>query len=854
MKKISHILLSLCIMSGCKTNQMGSSDARNPALGVAGLEVANDLEVTLFASEPMLTNPMSMDIDARGRVWVCEGYNYRHAYNPSNPTRTTGDRIVILEDTNGDGKADKSKVFYQGNDVNAASGIALMGNKVVVSCSPNVLVFTDEDGDDKPDKKEVMFDGIGGADHDHGAHAFVFGPDGKWYFNHGNEVTGFARKGKSVTDPQGRLIDGSGKPYRQGMVYRCNPDGGLVEPLAWNFRNSHEVCLDSYGRMWQSDDDDEGNNAATRLNYVMDYGNYGLKDEVTGANWDATRTNQEATTAQRHWHLNDPGVVPNLLQTGAGSPKGIMVYEGDLLPPRFRGQIMQADAGVGAVRACLTTKSGAGFTAVTEPILNGRDEWFRPNDVCAAPDGSVFVADWYDPVVGAHTMGDSLRGRIYRVAPKGVSYAVPVFDFSTAGGCVAALQNAAISVRQIAWTKLREMGEAAEQPLAALWQSGNSRMRARAIWLLGKLPLGKGKTYMELASRAADEDLRVVSVRLARQMPRPPMAFYDKMAADISPQVRREVAFALHEEHDVQAADIWAKLAKAYAGNDRWYIEALGIGAEGQWDNYLTPFLGEIVTDWQRETRWKDIVWRARDVGNVPRLGWLIQNTTDTSEQKRYFRAFDFQPANAQKTKVLFSLLTPQSTLRTKLLVLSHAEPTEVLKNETLKKILYDAMKALPANDFINLVARYNLKDQTSKLLNLAMQDPNIEIGQRAAAIIVAQNGVSAFEMNCATGNDELTLRAIQVFGSVDERSVATQLIHLYENAAISLPIRRAAMTQMAGWNSEAALWQEVKAKRVSDDLADIAEKILRNTWHSDIRLAEYQLYGSEKQQRTGNK
>src|SRR5438128_2389414 len=120
-------------------------DEHDPKASLADLKVYDGLEVTLFASEPMFSNPTNMDIDSKGRLWITEAYNYRNQYNPKNPVREKGDRIMILEDTDGDGKADKSKVFYQGTDVNAALGICVLGNKIIISCSPNVFVFTDTD-------------------------------------------------------------------------------------------------------------------------------------------------------------------------------------------------------------------------------------------------------------------------------------------------------------------------------------------------------------------------------------------------------------------------------------------------------------------------------------------------------------------------------------------------------------------------------------------------------------------------------------------------------------------------------------------------------------------------------------
>ena len=112
--------------------------------------------------------------------------------------------------------------------------------------------------------------------------------------------------------------------------------------------------------------------------------------------------------------------MPNLLQTGAGAPCGIMVYEGHLLPKVFQNQIIHTDAGRNVVRAYPVVDDGAGYKARIVNLLDStRNQWFRPCDVCAAPDGSLFVADWYDPGVGGHAQADTERGRIFRIAPEG---------------------------------------------------------------------------------------------------------------------------------------------------------------------------------------------------------------------------------------------------------------------------------------------------------------------------------------------------------------------------------------------------------------------------------------------------
>ena len=113
-------------------------DARS---ALDSLDLAEGLQATLVAEAPTITNPTNIDVDARGRVWLLEGYNYRK-FKP-HPLRPEGDRIVILEDTTGDGVADVTKVFYQGTDIDAAMGIAVLGNKVIVSAYQNIFVFTD---------------------------------------------------------------------------------------------------------------------------------------------------------------------------------------------------------------------------------------------------------------------------------------------------------------------------------------------------------------------------------------------------------------------------------------------------------------------------------------------------------------------------------------------------------------------------------------------------------------------------------------------------------------------------------------------------------------------------------------
>ncbi len=627
--------------------------SREASRALDGLEVGTELAASLFAAEPQLLSPSNIDIDHRGRIWVCEIVNYRRHLGK----RPEGDRILILEDTDGDGQVDSEKVFYQGTDIDSPHGVCVLGNKVIVSAGDKVQVFTDTDGDDKPDSKEVLFSGISGTQHDHGIHTFTFGPDGKLYFNFGNAGNQIKDKdGNLIVDMAGNEVVANRKPYQEGMAFRCNLDGSEFETLGWNFRNNWMVTVDSYGSVWQSDNDDDGNKGV-RINYVMEFGNYGYKDEKTGAGWNAARTGMSPNIPERHWHLNDPGVVPNLLQTGGGSPTGITVYEGDLLP-MFRGQLLHCDAGPNVCRAYLVENDGAGYRASIREILTGtQDKWFRPSDVKVAPDGSLVIADWYDPGVGGHGMGDLDRGRLFRIVPgdhQG-TYQVPEFDFETVSGAIEALKNPNYAVRYLAWQSLHKMGSSVQSELQKLAASENPIFRARALWLLGKID-GNGEQAVKQALADKDANIRIVGIRLARQLKMEVEQYAQAVVNDPSPQVRRELAIALRHSKSPKAVGLWVQLAQQYQGNDRWYLEALGIASEGRADACFAAWLDNVGDDWNSPAG-RDIVWRIRAGDAADYLVKILQDPATPAEQHdHYLRAFDFH-VGAKKDAALKSLL-----------------------------------------------------------------------------------------------------------------------------------------------------------------------------------------------------
>ncbi|HEY0550267.1 MAG TPA: dehydrogenase, partial [Verrucomicrobiae bacterium] len=331
--------------------------------------------------------------------------------------------------------------------------------------------------------------------------------------------------------------------------------------------------------------------------------------------------------------------------TGAGSPTGIAVYEGKLLPAVFQNQIIHCDAGPKVVRAYPVKPSGAGYTAEMKDVLTSTDGWYRPSDVSVAPDGSLMIADWNDPGVGGHAAGDHdmgiMRGRVYRVAPPGAKYTVPKLDLKTAAGCVAALQSPNNATRYLAWTELHKMQGAAESELVKVWKGNDPRQRARAVQLLARIK-GSEKKYVEAAINDQDADLRITGLRTARLLKFDVIPHLKHLAQDSSSQVRREVAIALRHSESPEAPKLWAQLAAQHDGKDRWYLEALGIGADKHEEEFFAAWLKEVKEQWDTPAG-RDIVWRSRSVKAVPMLVKLITaKDAPASDKDHYMRALDF--------------------------------------------------------------------------------------------------------------------------------------------------------------------------------------------------------------------
>ncbi len=837
-------------------NPSNNSAQHEAADALSGLDEGPGVEATLFAAEPMLLSPSAMDVDHLGRVWICEVVNYRRFRNAEFKDREEGDRILVLEDTNHDGVADKQTVFYQGRDIDSAHGICVLGKRVIVSAGDSCFSLFDDNGDLKSDRKELLFTGIGGVNHDHGIHAFVFGPDGKLYFNFGNEGHQVKDKnGKPIIDQAGLEVRDHGQPYRQGMVFRCNLDGSEFETLGWNFRNNWETAVDSFGTLWQSDNDDDGNRG-TRINFVMEFGNYGYQDELTGAGWSTPRTNMETDIPLRHWHLNDPGVVPNLLQTGAGSPTGICMNEGGLFTGNLKDCVIHCDAGPNITRGYPVEAVGAGYSATIAPILEGsRDKWFRPSDVCVAPDGTLLIADWYDPGVGGHRQQDIDRGRVFRITPKGsglaAKYTAPKLDVTTVAGAIEGLQSPNMESRYLSYMALAEFGKAAEPMLVKLYHdSTNQRFRARALWLLTKLPGGSESIKKALSD--TNSDIRITALRAARQLRSPQLveACIRDLASDPSPAVRRECFVALRHLKSTNKAALWTKLAQQYDGTDRWYLEALGIGAGSDWDACLGAWLKAVGPAWNTPAG-RDIVWRSRATVTPELLAKLIGNPdVPTAELPRYFRAFDFLTGEA-KDKVVVQLAFATGTTDEDRQSLVMTESINRLTSFDLTnnpEQLATLNRILDTNagsrQFVSLVDKFQIASRYPDLLAIALAKPNEQVGVEAGRALLARQQGALLETSLSSSDAPTAVAAATLLGNLADNAANKMLAVAVLDNAVSAEARQLASKGLSkSKNGSQILIQMAQQNQLEPALLQAAAFGLNNSPHDDIKARAKELF-----------
>ena len=365
-------------------NRGGEIDlaARDPKVALARLKPAAGYEISLFASEqqfPELSKPMAMTFDTRGRLWVLTSPTYPH-YMPGVPPN---DKLIILEDVDRDGRADKSTVFAEG--LHQPMGFELGDGGAYVSHQPNLMFLRDTNGDDRADERRIILHGFGTEDSHHAIHAFTWGPGGGLYFQEGTFLH------SQVETPYGPVrLENAG-------VFRYEPRTEKLSVfVSYPFANPWGHVVDRWGQNFVSDASNGDNYYGTAFSGRVDY----PRKQRSMQKWTLTQVRPTASNEfVRSRHFPDEAQGNFLINNVIGF-QGIKQYR--------------------------VQEEGSGFVAIeVEPLLQSEDPNFRPIGLMFGPDGALYLCDWFNPLIGhmQYSLRDPRRdkthGRVYRITAKG---------------------------------------------------------------------------------------------------------------------------------------------------------------------------------------------------------------------------------------------------------------------------------------------------------------------------------------------------------------------------------------------------------------------------------------------------
>ena len=528
------LLVALNLWGAKKNPQPIIEKPFTPLEAAKTMQVPKGFNVALFAGEPDIKQPIAFCIDDRGRLWVAEANNY--------PDKKAGkkDRIIILEDTDGDGRHDKRIVFY--DKLEYVSGIEVGFGGVWVMSIPNFYFIPDADYNGVPDGEPVvLLDGFGTHANSHTiANGFAWGPDGWLYGTHG--ITNWSLPGKPGTPKEKRR-------RFEGGVWRYHPVRHMWEPFAIGTTNPWGIDWNEYGHA-----------------FVCNCVNPHLFHIIQGAHYEPSRNRptgrfayERIPTIADHLHFTNTKTI----RAGIGTPEedaaggghahsGTMIYLGDNWPAKYRGDVFMNNIHGRRINHDRLARKGSGYAASHAPdVMRARDPWFVGVTLAYGPDGGVYVSDFSDTGECHHTRNTQKHtGRIYKITfgkPKPwkgdigklnilelvklqshpnewfARHARRVLHERQANTSVLAKalkSNRSVPLRLRALWALRVTGNLDEKKLEGLLQDSSEHLRAWAIQLLCENRKPSEVARAEFARMAHEDKSPLVRLYLASAMQR----------------------------------------------------------------------------------------------------------------------------------------------------------------------------------------------------------------------------------------------------------------------------------------------------------------------------------------------
>ncbi|MHB1179366.1 MAG: PVC-type heme-binding CxxCH protein [Daejeonella sp.] len=501
-----------------------TTEFQTPEQERAGFKLPPGFEISLYASEPDIGKPINMEFDERGRLWVTQSSEYPMAAAPAQGH----DRITILEDTNGDGRADKFTPFAE--DLNIPIGIIPVKNGAIAFSIPNVYRFTDRDGDGKADDKKVILGEFGHRDTHGMVNNFIRGFDGWIYACHGftNTSTIAGTDGDSI-----KMVSGN--------TFRFRPDGSRVEQTTYGRVNPFGYTFDEWGYLYSVDCHSK---PIYQLIRGGDYPHFGKKSPAMG-------------------------YAPEMMSYELGSTalSGLVYYSGEQFPEPYRNSFYSGDVVTCRINRNTMSFSGASPEATRQKdFLISADPWFRPVNIKTGPDGALYIADFYNRIIGHyevplnHPGRDRQSGRIWRITyvgdQKHKNHKSRDWSKASISELVKNLNYPQLNLRMMIANQLVEgYKEKAIGPVSRIMKTRKTDTKSyiQGLWILFRLQ-ALPDDILDQALNHRDPVVRVHAYRILTEKKVLPDKYLDmalKSLADTNMHVQRVAAEVLGNSPDI---------------------------------------------------------------------------------------------------------------------------------------------------------------------------------------------------------------------------------------------------------------------------------------------------------------
>jgi putative heme-binding domain-containing protein len=538
---------------------VSSLPPRTPQQERKALHLPPGFEVQLVAAEPDIHKPLNLAFDDLGRLWVTDTLEYPFPKPPGTPGRDT---VKILSDFRPDGRAGKIRTFADGLNIPIGLLPYPSGREAVVHNIPNIYLMRDTDGDGRADSREVLYGVIGHRDTHGMTNAFSWGFDGWIYACHG-----FANN-SSVQGKDHRPI-----VMQSGNTYRMRPDGSHAEYVTHGQVNPFGLAFDPLGNLYSCDCHSRPVYQLLRGAY---YPSFGKPDDGLGFGPDMV--------------THDHG------STGIG---GISYYAAEQFPAAYRGTVFIGNVVTNRINHDRIEWHGSSPKGIEQPdFVWSEDNWFRPVDIELGPDGALYVADFYNRIIGhyevplMHPGRDRSSGRIWRIVYRGTDSKQPPPPSSvdrtksSVPELIADLGHANLSVRLSAANQLagRAGGDVDPAVRKVMAPGEPARRRVHGLWVLQRRGALDDDILLACA-RDADRELRVHGLKTLVERAELPHRVHELALAatrDTDPFVRRAAAEALGAHPDLANVRPLLALRQSAPAEDTHLIHVVRIALRDQ--------------------------------------------------------------------------------------------------------------------------------------------------------------------------------------------------------------------------------------------------------------------------------